>query len=176
MPSENEDAGYNLAPFSYFTAVSSKPPLIMVSVGKKPDGSPKDTSVNIEARRDFVVHIASREMMVQVNDSSASHPAGFSEVEYLGLDLAELEGSRPPRLALCRLAMASDLYEIQEIGEVPQALIFGKVKSIYVDDASGEKDAKGRYKIHADRLDPLARLGTGEYQGFGEVIPLGRPK
>ncbi len=174
--SENEDAGFNLAPFSYFTGVSSKPPLIMLSVGKKPDGSPKDTRANIEARKDFVVHIASREMMENVNDSSSSHPAGFSEVEHLGLDLVELAGSRLPRIAQCRLAMACELFEIQEIGDVPQALIFGKVKSIYVDDAVGGKDEKGRYKIHADRLDPLARLGAGEYQGFGEVLPLGRPK
>jgi len=174
--SENKDAGFNLAPFSYFTAVSSKPPLIMLSVGKKPDGSPKDTCANIQARKEFVVHIAHREMMVPVNDSSASHPAGFSEVDALGLELTGLEGSRLPRLAECRLAMACELYQIQEIGDVPQALIFGLVNSIYVDDAIAAKDEKGRYKIHADRLDPLARLGAGEYQAFGQVMPLGRPK
>lgn len=43
--SENLSGSYNLAPFSYFTAVCSNPPLIMISVGKKPDGSPKDTGV-----------------------------------------------------------------------------------------------------------------------------------
>ncbi len=174
--SENDNATYNLAPFSYFTAVSSKPPLIMLSLGKKPDGSPKDTCANIQARREFVVHIPHLEMMSQVNDSSATHPAGFSEVDALGLELVDLEGSRLPRLAECRLAMACELYQIQELGEVPQALIFGRVNSIYVDDAIAGQDAKGRYKIHADRLDPLARLGAGEYQGSGQVIPLGRPK
>jgi flavin reductase (DIM6/NTAB) family NADH-FMN oxidoreductase RutF len=174
--SENEDGGFNLAPFSYFTAVSSKPPLIMLSVGKKPDGSPKDTCANIEARGDFVVHIAHRDMLMPVNDSSATHPAGFSEVDALGLQLTPMEGSRLPRLADCRLAMACELYRIQEIGEVPQALIFGRVNSIYVDDAVGERDEKGRYRIHAGRLDPLARLGAGEYHGFGEIIPLGRPR
>jgi len=174
--SENEDAGFNLAPFSYFTAVSSNPPLIMLSLGKKPDGSPKDTCANIQARKDFVVHIAHRDMLLPLNDGSATHPAGFSEVDALGLQLAPLEGSRLPRLADCRLAMACELYRIEEIGEVPQALIFGRVNSIYVDDAVAEADEKGRCRIHADRLDPLARLGAGEYQGFGEVMPLGRPK
>ena len=41
--SEIENDKYNLAPFSYFNAVCSDPPLIMLSVGKKPDGSFKDT-------------------------------------------------------------------------------------------------------------------------------------
>ena len=49
--SENAGGDYNLAPFSYFNAICSDPPLIMISVGKKPDGSSKDTRVNITARR-----------------------------------------------------------------------------------------------------------------------------
>jgi flavin reductase (DIM6/NTAB) family NADH-FMN oxidoreductase RutF len=61
--SENENGGFNLAPFSYFNAVSSDPPLLMLSVGKKPDGSPKDTRVNIEQRSRFVIHIAHRELV-----------------------------------------------------------------------------------------------------------------
>jgi flavin reductase (DIM6/NTAB) family NADH-FMN oxidoreductase RutF len=173
--SENENGSYNLAPFSYFTGISSRPPLLMLSIGKKPDGAPKDTLANIEARSDFVVHIAHREQMESLNDSSAVYPAGVSEVDELGLDLVELKGSRLPRVADCRLAMACELDNIVEMGEVPQALIFGRIKSIYVDDAVGETDAKGRYKINADKLDPLGRLGAGEYTGFGEVMPLASP-
>ncbi len=173
--SENADASYNLAPFSYFTGISSRPPLLMLSIGKKPDGTPKDTLANIEARTDFVVHIAHREQMVPLNESSAVYSAGVSEVDELGLELVELKGSRLPRLAGCRLAMVCQLYQIIEMGEVPQALIFGRINSIYVDDAVGGVDAGGRYKIDADKLDPLARLGVGEYSGFGEVMPLGSP-
>jgi flavin reductase (DIM6/NTAB) family NADH-FMN oxidoreductase RutF len=174
--SENESGSYNLAPFSYFTGISSRPPLLMLSIGKKPDGSPKDTLANIEARRDFVVHIAHREQMEQLNNSSAVYPAEISEVDELGLELTELKGSSLPRLADCRLAMACELHQIHQMGEVPQALIFGCINSIYVDDAVGDLDAKGRFKINADKLDPLGRLGAGEYSSFGEVIPLASPK
>lgn len=173
--SENENGNYNLAPFSYFTGVSSRPPLLMLSIGKKPDSTPKDTLANIEARKDFVVHIAHSEQIAPLNQSSAVYPTGVSEVDELGLELAELKGSRLPRLAECRLAMACQLHEIHQMGEVPQALIFGRINSIYVDDAVGELDAKGRFKINADKLDPLSRLGVGEYSGFGEVMPLGSP-
>jgi flavin reductase (DIM6/NTAB) family NADH-FMN oxidoreductase RutF len=173
--SENESGSYNLAPFSYFTGISSRPPLLMLSIGKKPDGAPKDTLANIQARRDFVVHIAHSGQIEPLNNSAAVYGAGVSEVDELGLELAELKGSRLPRLAECRLAMACELHEIVEMGEVPQALIFGRINSIYVDDAVGETDAKGRFKINASKLDPLGRLGVGEYSGFGEVIPLGSP-
>lgn len=56
---ESSKANYNLAPFSYFTAVSSQPPLMMFSIGKKPTGERKDTVVNLERQQHCVVHIAS---------------------------------------------------------------------------------------------------------------------
>ncbi|WP_428608781.1 flavin reductase family protein [Sedimenticola sp.] len=173
--SENSAGDYNLAPFSYFNAVCSDPPLIMISLGKKPDGSPKDTRVNIEARHHFVIHIASCEQIHQLNESSATLPAGVSEIEQLGLELAEFPGSPLPRLADCRLAMACEFYEVKELGPAQQALIFGRLTHLYIDDQVADQDHKGRLKIHADRLNPLGRLGAREYFTGGEVITLVRP-
>lgn len=174
--SRNEGEGYNLAPFSYFNAVCSDPPLIMLSLGRKSDGSPKDTLVNIEARRDFVVHLPHGQMLAPLNESSATLPAGVSELERLGLELTEFPGSPVPRLTECRLALACERFEIREIGHAPQSLIFGRVNRLFVDDSIGENKASGRLKIHADRLDPLGRLGASEYLEFGKVISLARPK
>ncbi len=101
-------ASYNLAPFSYFTGISSKPPTIMISVGKKPDGSFKDTRVNIEARGQFVVHIAHRELAPSVTESSRTLAHGESELDRLDLDLADFADFRLPRIAGCRVAMATD--------------------------------------------------------------------
>jgi len=173
--SENADGGLNLAPFSYFTAVSSDPPLIMISTGRKPDGGPKDTRVNVEQRCDFVVMIPHAELLEPMNASSMSLPAGESEVSKLGLKTAPLEGSRLPRLADCRVAYACRRFEILEMGNAPQALLFGRVSAIYVDDLLVDVDAKGRQKIHADRLDPVCRLGAGEYGLLGELRQLARP-
>lgn len=173
--SENTAGDYNLAPFSYFNAVCSDPPLIMISLGKKPDGTPKDTRVNIEARGSFVVHIAGVEQIQSLNASSATLPAGESEIAQLGLELVEFPGSRLPRLADSRLAMACELYEVMELGPVPQALIFGRLTHLYIEDGVAEQDPKGRLKIHADRLNPLGRLGAREYFAGGKVITLSRP-
>ncbi len=173
--SENPDESLNLAPFSYFNAVCSDPPLVMLSVGLKPDGSAKDTRLNIEAAQDFVVHIAHREMAPLVTQSSATLPRGDSELERSGLDTCEFPGSRLPRLKDCRIAYACKLHQLQEIGNAPQALIFGEVTQVYIDDNVIEQDAKGRPRILADKIDPIGRLGGGEYCTFGEIINIPRP-
>ena len=174
--SENGSGSYNLAPFSYFTAVCSNPPLIMISVGKKPDGSPKDTRANIEARGDFVVHIAGKDMMEKLNESSASLPAEVSEVDKLALKTVPFGDFSLHRLEACRIAYACRLYEIKEIGAAPQTLIFGEVKKVYIDDVVCRKDEKGRAVIDTALLDPLARLGASEYAALGDIINLPRPK
>ncbi|MBT8128407.1 MAG: flavin reductase family protein, partial [Gammaproteobacteria bacterium] len=125
--SEIEADKYNLAPFSYFNAVCSDPPLIMLSIGKKPDGSYKDTRVNIEQRRDFVVHIAHRDVLQDLNRSSATLDADISELDQLGIETTEFEGSRLPRIMACKVAYACECYEIHELGSTPQSIIYGKV-------------------------------------------------
>lgn len=173
--SENASGSFNLAPFSYFNAVCSDPPLILLSVGQRPGGGHKDTRVNVEQRRDFVVHIAHRGLLDPLNASSASLPPEESEQERLDLALAEFPGSRLPRLRDCRIAMACRCYRIDEIGSAPQSLIFGQVEHLYIDDRVAGTDAKGRLKIDAAALDPLGRLGAGEYVAFGEVLRRDRP-
>ena len=174
--SEIEQDKFNLAPFSYFNAVCSDPPLIMLSVGKKPDGSYKDTRVNIEQRRDFVVHIAHHEVLDELNQSSATLAANVSELDQLGLATTAFEGSRLPRIRACKIAYACECYQIHELGSTPQSIIYGNVKHIFIDDEIISSNEKGRLKVHADRLEPISRLGANEYMSFGEVISLARPK
>jgi flavin reductase (DIM6/NTAB) family NADH-FMN oxidoreductase RutF len=174
--SEIDKDKYNLAPFSYFNAVCSNPPLIMLSVGKKPDGSFKDTRVNIEQRRDFVVHIAHRDVLLELNESSATLNADISELDQLGIETTAFEGSRLPRIRACKVAYACECYDIHELGSTPQSVIYGRVNQMYIDDAITSMNDKGRLKVHAEKLSPIARLGADEYMGFGEVISLTRPK
>lgn len=174
--SENSDGSHNLAPFSYFNAVCSAPPLIMLSIGTRPDGSPKDTTENIAARQDFVIHVAHVAMRGPLNASSASLPAGESELTLLELPVTPFEGSRLPRLRDARIALACRCQEILELGEAPQSLILGRVIGLYVDDSILIDDPKGRLKIDIRRLDPLARLGAGQYAALGEIFHLTRPE
>jgi flavin reductase (DIM6/NTAB) family NADH-FMN oxidoreductase RutF len=174
--SENENGSYNLAPFSYFNAVCSNPPLLMLSIGNKPSNQPKDTRLNIEHRKYFTVHIAHREMLKELNESSATLPAGESELDLLKLRTTTFDGMPLPRLEQCRLAYSCECYEIHKLGELPQTIIYGKVNSIYIDDSIISINDKGRVKVHAEKLDPIARLGANEYMTFGNIVSMQRPK
>lgn len=175
--SDNGNGSYNLAPFSYFTGVSSAPPILMLSVGKKPDGTIKDTWRNIEERNHFIVHIAHRGLAPQVSESAATLPHGESELQRLQLEtVAFADGiSELPRLKDCRVAFVCEKERILEIGDVPQGLIFGLVKHIYIDDSAATlKD--GRLTVDPAAIDPVSRLGGTNFGLFGDVISVPRPK
>jgi flavin reductase (DIM6/NTAB) family NADH-FMN oxidoreductase RutF len=174
--SENENRSFNLAPFSYFTPISSRPPLVMMSVGKKPDGSYKDTRVNIEARGHYVIHIAHEELAGSVTETSRTLPAGESELDRVELETVNFAGFSLPRLSVCRIALACELYSLQEMGDVPQSLIFGCVKQLYISDAVAQRDEKDRLLVDAAKVRPIGRLGGNEYASFGDVINIPRPR
>ena len=170
---QNDTDDYNLAPYSYFNAVSSVPPMVMFSSGMKPDGSEKDTRYNLEQRGDCVIHIAHREMAQAMTASSATLPRNTSEINELGLALADMPESRVPRIADCRIAYAATLRDTKKIGH--QWLGFLELTSLYLDDEVVGSDEKGRMKVLADKVDPIGRLGGGEYLLAGDVISIDRP-
>ncbi|MCP5161811.1 MAG: flavin reductase family protein [Hahellaceae bacterium] len=171
----NINGSFNLAPFSYFTAVCSDPALVLISLGKKPDGADKDTYINLRDRKYCVIHIASTDMLASLNESSRTFPGEVSEVEQLGLETVSWSEAGDARLAGCRVAMACELYEVKDIGDLPQRLILLKVNHLYVDEALVTTDAKGHMNIDARKMDPVARLGAREYASLGSITQLIRP-
>ncbi|GGB19832.1 flavin reductase family protein [Agarivorans gilvus] len=168
-------ASYNLAPFSYFTAVSSNPPLIMLSIGKKDDGSDKDTTVNIKQRKHCVVHIANAALAPQVTESARSLAHGESELDSQQLTTCAFTGFHLPRLKDAPIAMACELYEIQAVGNTPQAMILLKVLQLYIDDSVVTMQQE-RVEVNSNQLNPLGRLGGGEYWANGSSFSITRPK
>ncbi len=173
--SDSGDERWNLAPFSYFNGITSTPPMCMLSVGHKPDGTRKDTWVNIDEREEFVVHVSSPEMAADLTRSAAILPHGTSEVEVGGLELASFPGQRLPRVVGPKVAMFCRKHRIVELGEAPQGVIFGEIDAVWLDDAIATQDGS-RLRIDAQKLDPLARLGADDYAGLGEVFTVERPR
>lgn len=171
--SRNESGSLNLAPFSYFTAVASDPPTVVVSVGKHADGRPKDTRRNVQARHDFVVNIAHADMAEAMTASSASLAPDDSEIDACSLETAAMPGSSVPRLAACRVAYACRYEHAVEVGAM--AVLFARLTDVWLDPSVVTEDAKGRLKVDAATLDPLGRLGGGEYLTAGDVIDIERP-
>tara|TARA_B100001094_G_scaffold325595_2_gene380227 strand:+ start:910 stop:1524 length:615 start_codon:yes stop_codon:yes gene_type:complete len=169
--SENENNSYNLAPFSYFNAITSSPALISVSVGYRPDGSFKDTRRNLEVRADFVLHIPSFEHAADVTASSQPYPNGVSEVTDLNLDLvADLSSTKLPRLAQCRVAYHCRYQQTIELGDNNQGLLIAEVVSAYLEDSL----IRGQGGVDSQAIDPLCRLGGNDYGSLGKLISVDR--
>jgi flavin reductase (DIM6/NTAB) family NADH-FMN oxidoreductase RutF len=173
---DSDNGSFNLAPFSYFTAVSSAPPILMISVGKKPNGDDKDTLVNIIKNKKVVIHIASEQHANLVTQTAKTLAHGESELIDSEIETTQFENFPLPRISQCDVAYGCELYEIKTLGDVPQSLIFVQVKQVYINDEVIEVDEKNRIKIHADNIQPLARLGGGEYAAINKPFEIIRPK
>lgn len=168
--SKNNDGSYNLAPFSYFNAVASSPPLLMISIVKKPNNGDKDTLTNIRQQKKWTIHLPSAEQIESVNQSSTPLAYGDSELTALNLKLAYFDDKKlPPRLQDAPIAFACELHQ-----EIPlsdkQVLVLGKITSLYISDNCLATDKKGRPFIDAAALRPLCRLGAGKYSEIGQVV------
>lgn len=173
--SVNSDKTLNLAPFSFFNAVCSDPPLLLLSIGKKSDGSVKDTRQNIISGRPFVIHIAGVDQSQALNNSAAELVYGESELSLDSLSLVDFPGCPVPRLKDCQVAFHCHLHEVHEVGPNQQAMIYAEIQQLYLNDDVVENN-NGRYLIDAQKINPLARLGGTAYAELGEVFSLVRPK
>ncbi|WP_298940794.1 flavin reductase family protein [uncultured Psychromonas sp.] len=171
----DQESNYNLAPFSYFTAISSDPAILMISLTKKPDGGDKDTLINILKTKKMVIHIASDNQAELVTKTAATLAYGESELTEAGLTTTVFDGFSLPRLSQCDVAYGCELYEVKEIGDLPQSLIFVEVKQLYINDNILNTENPDRINIAADKLKPLARLGGGEYASITAPFSFKRP-
>src|ERR1700691_2835106 len=132
--SDNGNSSYNLAPFSFFNAITSNPPILMLSVSWKDETVHKDTWVNIRERKDFVVHIPSGEQVQDVSNSSSVFPHGISEIDKFHIPVEKPEGWPLPKVKAAKVAFLCEKYAIYEIGNDPQGLILGKINGIWIDE------------------------------------------
>jgi flavin reductase (DIM6/NTAB) family NADH-FMN oxidoreductase RutF len=156
----------NLAPFSAFTFVSPKPPLLAISVGRKGDIY-KDTAHNILASEEYVIHIADTPLINAVHESSAEHPSDISEVDVLKLETVPSERIKVPRLVAPPVAMECRFRQCLEFGETRSRLIVGEVVMFHIRDGLVNNG-----KVETEALDPIARIGGPRYARLGDIVTL----
>ena len=167
------DVRWNLAPFSYFNAVASDPPTVMFSVGRsrRADGlgaGVKDTLANVTGRPEHTIALPSRPQLDAVERTSTEVPPGESEFALAGLEPVAWDWSVPMPSGV-RAALGCSVEAIVPIADGPQRVVLARVHRVWVDDAIVTEDAKGRAKVDATLLDPLLRLGAGDYAAMGAV-------
>jgi flavin reductase (DIM6/NTAB) family NADH-FMN oxidoreductase RutF len=151
----------NIAPYSYFNAVSSIPPILMVSVGRKGDSHKKDTLVNVEETGEFVVNMVPFSMIRQMALTSVMLPPESDEYNLSGLTGIDSIHIRPQRIEESPIHFECKLNRILTLGSGPaeSTLIFGDVQCIHID----EKIIDERNRIDPTKLDIVGRLGRSYY-------------
>lgn len=178
----------NLAPFSYYQAVCSNPPMVTLAFATRRDGSPKDTLRNILTRREFTINHVNRSQAEAMNATSADVGPERNEWETAdaGRPLASAPAERvaPPRVAgslaslECRLTHAIPLGE----GRGPQGrpsstVILAEVVVFTICERLVERDADGRFQpIDPAQLAAVGRLGGIAYTETDAPFFLPRPK
>ena len=167
----SENGVLNLAPFSFFTAITAKPPTICFSPARLPDGSKKDTLTNIEATGEFVVNVVSEHLAEKMNDTAIDFPGDVDEFESAGLTPVPSDVVSPPRVKESTIHMESKLYRIVPVGDDGAVVIIGEIVLFHVSDEVVEDG-----KINSGLLKPLGRMGGFEYTKTCDRFILPRKK
>ena len=160
----------NLAPYSFFNAVHSKPPMLAFT-----SESMKHSAANAIATGEFVYNLCSRDLFDAMNISSGDFPEGVNEFEAAGLEMAPCHVVRAPRVAAapaaleCKVAQAMQLRDAAG-GLLEGWIIIGQVVGVHIADAYLRN---GRFDTAA--AQPLARCGYRDYAALGELFEALRP-
>ncbi|MEV4422483.1 flavin reductase family protein [Patulibacter sp. NPDC049589] len=163
-----EDGLVNVAPFSFFTVVSTSPPLLAITVERHPDGREKHTASNVRATGELVVNIAAQEHREVVEASAAELPREAGEAERLGLATTPSVDVRPPRVTGTPIAIECVVHDIIRPGG--DEVVIAWALRFHVERRIGR--ASGH--IDVDALRPLARTG-GTYRALAPVTPARDP-
>jgi flavin reductase (DIM6/NTAB) family NADH-FMN oxidoreductase RutF len=160
----NEDGSINLAPFSYFTPLSSDPATLVVSIGHKSNGDIKDTLKNLRENNKCTICIASPEFLEPLHKSSYGYEYGISEIETLFIKTKIIDENYPPIVKGVPIAFLCEFHSTVELeGKTIPTIV--EIKSQYIDDKNIEINNE-RYKID---FEPLMRIAR-EYGTLGERI------
>jgi flavin reductase (DIM6/NTAB) family NADH-FMN oxidoreductase RutF len=160
----------NLAPYSFFNGVNSRPNLVMfASEGRK------DSVSNISETGEFVCNLATFDLREKMNATSAPFARGIDEMQRVGLVPAPSRLVKPPRVAASPCALECKLIKIVAMETfdhqpVDCHVVFGQVVGVHIDDrfiVGGVLDTAA--------LRPIARCGYDQYAAADGLFSMQRP-
>jgi len=147
----------NLAPFSFFTVVGRKPPVLSISIQHRSDGvTLKDSFVNIRDTGEFVTNLVTLPLIDAMHRSAVEHPPDVDEFKVTGLKKAPSVVVRPPRVALAPVAMECKVDRIFTVGDFNDHVVWGRIVRFHIrDDIYLE-----RGRVDTAALAPVGRLAA----------------
>lgn len=173
VSTRGKDGSLNLAPFSFFTGICADPMAVCFAPVRNRNAQKKDTLLNIEATREFVVNVVAEPLAARMNQTSADYPYGVSEFEKAGLTPAPSLRVKPPRVKESPVSMECELLQIVTLSEGPLGgnLVIGKVVHVHVEDAVWKEG-----RIHHRDLRLVGRMEGGWYARVLDDFEMPRPR
>jgi flavin reductase (DIM6/NTAB) family NADH-FMN oxidoreductase RutF len=162
------DGSHNVAPFSYFNLISSRPPLVGISVNRRAAG-PKDTARKARETGEFVVNVVDEALHAKAVQASGEWPEEVDEFQLTGLTKVTSERVKPPRVGESPVSLECRLERIVEIGSTD--FLVGEVLCAHVRD-----DVLREGRVDPVLLKPVGRLGGELYSVVRDVIAMPRPR
>jgi flavin reductase (DIM6/NTAB) family NADH-FMN oxidoreductase RutF len=173
----------NLAPFSFFNAVCSKPPLLAFAPGMRAPRRPavetggdweqKDTLRNVRETGEFVINLVTYELAEAMNLTSGDYDSSVDEFELAKVASASSKVVRPRRVAESPVSFECKLHQILDFNPEPEggSLVIGQIVLIHIND---EHIKQGR--LDRNSLDLIGRMGGMQYTRTTERFEIVRPK
>ncbi|NNC80393.1 MAG: flavin reductase family protein [Acidimicrobiales bacterium] len=163
----------NLAPYSFFNAISAEPPTVLFSVGI--GHHVKDSAANAVASGEFTVNIVTDETVEAMNVTAGEHPPHISEFDVAGLTPLPSTLIDAPRVAEATAQLECRVSDVHDIvssnGEASNRVIFGEVVAIHVADRVLDGT-----RIRPDLLRSIGRMAGSGYTKTGDgLFQLERP-
>lgn len=161
----------NAAPYSFFNMMGAEPPLVVIGMMRRPDGSHKDSAANVLETGEFVVNLVCEADSAAMNFTCIDAPPTFDELAAAGLPTLPSSVVRPPRIATAPVAMECRLYQSIEAGLT--TIVLGEVLRFHIGDALIAPE-----RLHVDTLamNLVARMhGAGWYTRATDLFQMTRP-
>ncbi len=161
----------NLAPYSFFNAISGDPPTIVFSPGAG-SGNRRDTADNVRATGEFTVNIVTDEVAEAMNATSASLPADEDEFAHAGVTALESTMINAPRVAECKAQLECRLNNELHVGRSDGGnwLLVGEVVAFHID-----VDLLDGTRVDQQKLKAIGRHAGNSYSRTWELFELARP-
>ena len=164
---------HNLAPFSFFTGLTSNPPTIgFAPIVKGKEGHKKDTLANIENTGEFVINVVTEEISHKMIKTASDFPPDIDEFKMAGFTAIESKIVKPQRVKESPINLECMLYKIVYIGDGTEgsgAFIIGEIVAYHIEDALYNQG-----KINTALLKPIGRLAGQEYTTLGHCFSMER--
>lgn len=162
----------NLAPYSFFNAISGDPPTVIFSAGHGP-GVRKDSADNVEAGGEFTVNIVTNEVAEAMNITSASLPSGEDEFVHAGLTAVPGLVINAPRVAEAKAQLECRVTQTIHVGrtEGGNRVFIGEVVAFHID-----RDILDGTRVDQARLGAVGRHAGNTYSRTDHLFELQRPE